>query len=321
MARRKNVEEEYEDEAASDDTANSKRDFRKRAMIPAILALFVVASWLAWRAYRDSVVTHPAYLLNTNNIVYTEQPDWIKEPILPEVIKIGGLESKSITEQDLTLLVMSAFEHHPWVSQVERVRPSYPPKFHVELTYRKPVAMVLKPDDNPNDDIAYIYPIDAESVLLPADDFKPDFRPNAAEEFPRINVWNGEPSGPAGSGWGDNDVLGAAQIAGLLYEDWENISQLVFQIELTTQPSGMGTEPEYDLVARPELSSNGQPIVIRWGHAPGKEGQGEPTAEAKLNMLEAWVHEAKMRNRLPVPEIDLRTHRALQAAAPTPPIR
>jgi hypothetical protein len=214
MARRGD-EEEYEDGYEEEYEGNSLIEFlsstswRRAVVVPLILLLFGFGSWMMWKKYRDEVLNHSSYCLDPNNIQYTEEPEWLPRKILAEVVKLGSLEAKKINEQGLTVHVASAFEHHPWVKKVDRVVPYYPAKLVVELSYREPIAVVVRPFEADGKAWIDFYPIDAEAVLLPSDDFSKE----RVREFPRIDVGNTLPAGLAGSCWGDEMVADAAKIA------------------------------------------------------------------------------------------------------------
>lgn len=315
MARRRD-EEEYEDEYEEEYEGGSFVDrfasasWRTAIVVPLILILFAFGSWMIWKKYRDQVLDHSSYSLDPTNITYTAPPEWIQGDILEDVVKLGSLEKKRIHDTGLTVQVASAFEHHPCVKRVERVRISYPAKLNVELTYREPVAMVALPDDDPTDGDAWILPIDSEAVLLRTS----DFTPTLAQSFPRIDVGNTEPSGPEGSSWGDEAVADAAKIAELLYKDWSSLKEVLYQVELSSQSTSTARAGDFDIRGRPNLGPDPPGLLIHWGRAPGKEQVGEPTAKAKLEKLKQWVNEAKLNGRLPIGEIDLRSVRALQAS-------
>lgn len=317
MARRKAKDEEFEDEYEEEYTGGSFIDafssasWRRIFVLPLILILFGFGSWMLWKKYRDDVLNHASYKLDAKSIKYTPEPEWLKRDILDEVVKLGSLESKKSHETGLTVQVRGAFVHHPWVKEVERVRIHYPAKLEVVLTYRKPVAMVALPDDDPDDGEAWILPIDADAVLLPSRDFSPEF----AQTFPRINVGNTKPVGRDGASWGDPVVADAAKLAELLYAEWESLKDVLYQIQLNSRPTSTGTAADFDIRGRSGVGPEGHDLLIHWGRAPGKEQASEPTAKAKFEALRDWVNDARI-NGLPIDEIDLRTVRLIQAFKP-----
>jgi len=320
MARRIDKEEEYEDEYEYEEEyegrswvdALASGSWRRVVVVPLILVLFGFGSWMMWKKYRDEVLGHASYRLDPNNIQYTDPPDWLDRDIRAEVVKLGSLELKRINERGLTVLVAGAFELHPWVKDVDRVVPYYPAKLVVELTYRKPVAVVVRPYQE--NGVAYLnlYPIDAEAVLLPKDDFSIEM----VRDFPRIDVGNTLPAGDAGYGWGDEMVADAARIAELLYDDWKNLKDVIYQIERSSQPTSTSSAADFDIRGRPDLGPTPPGLLVHWGRAPGKEQAGEPDAKTKLAKLKDWVLQSKASGQLPIGELDLRSVRALQASRP-----
>lgn len=318
MARRKKQEEEYEEEYEDeyeeeyegDSLADrfSQASWRRALLVPLILVLFGFGTWFAWKKYKDEVLNHPSYALDPTAIQYTPPPEWLKRDILKEVVELGSLESRKIHETDLTVHVRNAFVHHPWIREVERIRIFHPANLEAVLVYRDPVAMVALPDYDPDDGEAWILPIDSEATLLPAEDFTPEF----AQKFPRIDVGNTVPSGPVGSAWGDEMVADAAKIAELLYKDWEQLRDVLYQVERSSLDTSTSNAADFDIRSRP--GKDGVGLIVRWGRAPGKEQVGEPTATAKLAELKKWVSDAKLTGQIPRVPIDLRSVKDLQAS-------
>ena len=262
---------------------------------------------------------------DASNIEFTPPPEWLPETrdIKAEVIKNGSLEQLRVTETGLTVRVANAFEHHPWVKRVERVRLRYPAKLDVSLTYRHPVAMVALPDDDPNDTEVPRLPIDAEAFLLPPEDFvvptSRELRPEFDKKFPRIDVGSLGPAGDHGTSWGDPVVADAAKLAALLCEDWDNLKSVLYQIEKSSQPTTSQDKPDFDIRGRPDLGPTPPGLLIHWGRAPGREMSGEPTAAAKLARLKKWINEMKLSGRKPLGVLDLRDTRMAQVEAEQQP--
>ncbi len=301
-------EEEYEGTSFLDRFAAAS--WRRVVLIPLILILFGFGAWSLWKKYRDEVLNHPAYALDPQTIQFTDPPEWVGVDIRSEVIRDGSLEQKKIHQHGLASQVAIAFEHHAWVKRVDRVRIAYPAKLNVELSYREPVAMVVLPERFTVEGFGGVYPVDADGVFLPPEGFSAEF----AVTFPRIDVGDTMPSGPAGTGWGDESVSDAAKIAEVLYSEWESLKEVLFQVELSNQPFAMSEHAEFIIRGRPDMGPTPPGLLIRWGRAPGKEQTGEPTAKAKLAKLKQFVEEARASDRLPIGDIDLRSLRALQAS-------
>ena len=105
------------------------------------------------------------------------------------------------------------------------------------------------PDDNPNDDEVPRLPIDADAFLLPPEDFvdaqSRELRPEFEKSFPRINVGGTGPVGADGTSWGDPLVEDAAKLAELLYEDWNSLHAVLYQIERSSQPTSNSISPDF----------------------------------------------------------------------------
>lgn len=317
MGRRRVAEEdeyEYEDEyeeelpeggSVADRFASAS--WRRAALLPLILILFGFGAWMIWKKYSDEVLNHPSYRLTLEDIDYTPEPEWLKRKILPEVIELGSLEAKKIHDSGLAVTVGGAFALHPWVKDVERVRLHYPAKLEAVLSYRRPVAFVVMHDSR-RDGKFRINPVDEEAVWLPPNDCTPEF----ARGFPRIDVGDTRPVAE-GTGWGDPAVVDAAKIAELLMQDWNELKDVLYQIQLNPRPLSASTRSDFDIVGRPGDGPNGGTLVIHWGHAPGEEQSGEPSASVKFEALKQWVADAKG-NGLPIDQIDLRRMEEAQAA-------
>ena len=119
-------EEEYEEEyeGGSLVDAFASASWRRMIVLPLILILFTFGIWFLWKRNRERVFGHSSYQLMADNIEYTLPPEWIADnrDVLSEVMKIGSLEAKRISDAEVTVQVAGAFEHHPWVKEVDRVR-------------------------------------------------------------------------------------------------------------------------------------------------------------------------------------------------------
>jgi len=248
-------------------------------IIPAMIVGFVAGAIALWWRYGDEVVSsHPQrYRVELENVLVTDPPAWVKADVRSEVFHDAGWHEQplSILENDLTVRVAQAFEQHTWVAKVSRVRKQSPATVKVELQYRRPVAMV---------EVDYqgrggLLPVDAEGVLLPPEDFTPE----EAVDFPRITVDYSGPSGSIGTSWGDDRVAGAAKIAAVLIEPWQDWGLYRIVAQRTGEPSSR-SPPSYELHTRDRTR-------VLWGSAPGDEAMGEATAEQKVVRLARYVEE------------------------------
>ena len=64
-----------------------------------------------------------------------------------------------------------------------------------------------------------LYPIDALGVLLPT----ADFSRVEARTYPPLSEIRTLPLGPVGENWGDPRVGGGAELAAVLFEDWQRL--------------------------------------------------------------------------------------------------
>ena len=314
MAARRGADTEYKKK--SEATRLLRRLFdakmRRLATVPLILVLFGTGTWWMWKRYGDQVLAHPSYQLDPKAIKCTDQPDWLLTDILPKVIRDGSLESLQIHQPDLTVQVAGAFEHHPWVRRVQRVRKRYPAGVEVELSYRFPVGMVVVAEG--------LQPIDGEGVALPGYIWvttgdvqtKQDYiAPEFAQLFPRIFVGQTSPLGQ-GVGWGDPVVVDAAKLAEFLQADWAALRNVLDQIQLNRQPTSTVSSPKFVILGRPQ--PGGKPsLIVHWGRAPGKESAGEPSAQTKLAKIKDWLADAQRSGSPRTGDIDVSSIRALSA--------
>lgn len=228
--------------------------------------------WLTgWDHVHKHVMASTEYRLDPANIEITAPAPWIHTDIRAEVVRNASLDTAlSLLDEQLTLQIAQAFAGHPWVAKVTRVSKYYPARVQVELVYRQPVAMV--------EVTGGLLPVDGEAVLLPSDDFSPA----EARRFPRLAEIKTVPIGPQGTRWGDARVAGGARLAAVLVDDWSawNLARII----PTVPPAGVRSSDDisYELV-----SVGGMRIL--WGHAPGSERAGDPSAADKLARLRQYA--------------------------------
>lgn len=228
--------------------------------------------WMTgWGHVHKHVMASTEYQLDPSNIEITPPTAWIHSDVRAEVVRNASLDtSLSLLDDHLTLQIAQAFAGHPWVAKVTRVSKYYPARVQVELVYRQPVAMV--------EVTGGLLPVDGEGVLLPSDDFSPA----EARRFPRLAEIKTVPIGPQGTRWGDARVAGGARLAALLVDDWRewNLARII----PTVPPAGVRSSDDISY----ELISQGGMRVL-WGHAPGSERAGDPSAADKLGRLRQYA--------------------------------
>ncbi len=237
-----------------------------------IAGLFGGTAYLAWRHVRDRVLKSEPYWLALENVEITPLPDWIHTDIRIQVFRDASLDRPlSILDDDLDKRISDAFALHPWVAKVERVQKFHPARVKVDLVYRRPVCMVESAGE--------LKPVSEEGVVLPGEDFSPV----EASRYPRLVGIDAVPLGPVGTRWGDDRVLGGAEIAAALFATWEKwgLSRIV-----PTQSAGASSReaPTFELLTRNNTR-------ILWDRAPGGDASGQASAREKVERLDKYFAE------------------------------
>ena len=185
-------------------------------------------------------------------------------------------------DDDLAERIGNAFARHPWVERVQQVTKK-PGSVKVDLVYRKPVCMVEVPGG--------FQPVDAAGVLLPM----ADFSQVEVTHYPLlVRAEERGPTMPPGLRWEDPNVIGGAEIAAALGDEWETM-RLHYIEPSAADPTlagasgsdgqatpggfaGRPAEPFFTLVTHNKTR-------ILWGHAPGANAPGEPSAAEKVAQL------------------------------------
>jgi hypothetical protein len=250
--------------------------FRKTLFQPGtlvLMALFVTAAWFAPRLVDTVPDLHlkPEYQLATTKIRITQPPHWVPSDLVTQVIKRTDLpEELSLLDDAVAENVALAFAQHPWVAEVVSVRKSLPASIDVQLSYRRPVAMVKVPQG--------LYPVDGEGVLLPPNDFSVA----DAKEYPVILEVRSTPQGGAGKSWGDITVTGAARLADVLAPHWKKFDLTGIVVPKLTKSKSTIDDGVYVL-------NTAAGSRITWGRAPGSQYPGELAVEQKIGRLEKYV--------------------------------
>jgi len=235
-----------------------------------IAGLFGGAWYGAWRQWGNRGLLSEDYLLTDKKTEITPLPDWIHTDICAQVFRDASLDPPlAITEDDLVQRIRSAFALHPWVAKVERVQKFHPARVKVDLVYRRPVCMVEIADE--------LTPVDAEGVVLPREDFSTP----EASRYPRLVGIDTAPLGVAGARWGDDRVLGGAEIAAALADQWDKLG---LKSIVAAKPAGIGLRetPTFALLTR-----GGSRIA--WGRAPSGDAPGEIPPKDKVARLEKYL--------------------------------
>lgn len=242
------------------------RSISGRVVIAAVVLLACTyAAALLWRELRSHVAQAEPYVLTPDRIQITPPPPWIRADIKAEILRDGSLDgSASLLDDGLAQRIYTAAMLHPWVAHA-KVRLTYPAQVTIDITYRRPVAMVRVPGG--------LLPVDAAGVVLPSSDFSTADTAN----YPCIAGIQGGPSGGQGIEWGDPKVYEAARIAEQLGPDWASMGLL----EIVPGEQN-GSAGEYEIV-----SKSGWKAI--WGQPPGKETKTQSSTAEKLARLKQYA--------------------------------
>ncbi len=225
-----------------------------------------VVGWMAWGRYGESVRTSAGNLLLPENVEVVGVGEWIRIDLKNEALRDASLDNGlPLDDPELVRRLARAFDIHPWVREVVRVKLRHPAAATVEIRCREPVAMVSVPGG--------LLPVDAEGILLPIDDFSPE----TAALYPKITGVASGPLGAVGFTWGDPLVEEAAAVASVIGPEWKWLDLVACRPQATS-----GGGHAWELVRDDDA-------VIRFGSAPGHEQAGEPTAAVKVARLRALV--------------------------------
>ena len=253
-----------------------------RSMVLGVLAIGILVGMatLTWQSVSERVLSSGDYIVAADDLEITPLPPWIRTKVANQVFEIltasGG--QMSIMDDNVTERVAQAFSLHPWVESVVRVSKHHPALINVELEYRKPVCMVMVRGSG--SDKNGLYPVDVHGILLPGID---DFTQVEASQYPCLDPVEQltAPTVALGEHWGDERVVGAAEIAGAFGPDWQKL-QLKRIAPETAQRSAYPGVFSYVLFTR-----GGTKII--WGRPPGSELPSEARAADKIAWLKEFV--------------------------------
>lgn len=249
--------------------------FRPRRLVPASLLALAALFWPQVRQELPELESRPEYQVSIDQITVTPPPRWVPEHLVADVLHRVRLdEPLSLQESTLSERIAAAFVTHPWIQKVHGVRKSFPARVHVDVTYRKPVAMVEGFDG--------FYPLDAEACVLPVNI---DLPPSDLRRIPVIKNVSSVPQGGQGQPWGDPVVAEAAQLADILSQleesgrtRWESWGLVAIEA-----PSAVGLPGEVTDLQYQFRTAGGSTII--WGRGPGTIHPGELTVDQKLQRM------------------------------------
>ncbi len=249
--------------------------FRPRRLVPAAVLSLAALFWPQVQQQLPELESRPEYQVTVNEITVTPPPRWVPEDLVSDVLNRVRLDQPlSLQESTLSERIAAAFVTHPWIQKVHGVRKSFPARVHVDVTYRKPVAMV--------EGIDGFYPLDAESCVLPVNDLSlSDVR-----RYPVIENVSSVPQAGQGQPWGDPVVAEAAQLAEVLGQPMEESGRTRWEtwgLVAIEAPSVVGLPGEVNDLQFQFRTAGGSKII--WGRGPGTLHPGEFTVAQKLERM------------------------------------
>ena len=252
-------------------------------------SLLCVVGYFGWLYYGAHKLDMAYYGLKKENIHITPQPAWLKKTnVLDEVFNGSSLSRLSLLDGKTPEVLARVFDAHPCVRKTHRVE-KMAGGVVINLEYRIPVAMVHCQliDKASGQSQEGFLPVDAEAVLLAADNFTPSDVPQYITIFA-----SGAPvdtNGNEGKAFSDPRIKEAAGLCSLLlpYREAAKISRVM--VYGSKQPG----KTNWVL----EIQTAGSGPSFRWGSCPGKEATGEPLPEAKLKQLMAAASDSKTWNQ------------------------
>jgi hypothetical protein len=273
--------------AASEPAAGLARSLHGRGPLLASLGVLAGLGLLSagvWRLAEPGVRGGAQYRITPESVSLSPSPPWIRvSDVRFEALRDAGLlgadpnTSLSILDgpDRLEQRLATALRFHPWVRSVGAIRKAPPNRVRVEVEYRRPLAAVLGP--------GALLPIDADGVLLPSVDLKPE----ELSWLPRIDARPAlaevAPTPPAvGQRWADPRLLGGVALVAAFGAEWGALHLL------DVTPAGAaevrGDQRYYTF----ELRTTGS-TRIAWGAAPGFAPPDEAPFAEKLARLKAYV--------------------------------
>ncbi len=254
--------------------------------IPGGALLFAVApllilGYFAWKNWGAEHLDVALYAVRIENLVTTPQPTWIRNTkVREEVFTNSGLGQLSVLDPQASATIAHAFESHSWVQRASRVQKLPGGKVTVDIVYRRPVAMVFYDGSRANPSSTKIdkgfFPVDEEGVVLPT----ADFDANQVRSYFVVKAEGASPPSDVGMTYSDTRIKQALLLCRLL--DAVRVELRLERIIVERDEHIGGQSPWLMRI----ISSDNR--FINWGHAPGFEVAGEPTAREKYANLLKW---------------------------------
>lgn len=274
------------------------------ALLFAVVPL-ILLTYLGWYYYGASHIDQAFYAVRKEHVSLTPQPPWIRSSVLDQVFDSAKLDRLSLLDPKTCATIAQAFDASPWVKTTTRVTKEVGGKVLVDVVYRRPLAMVFyklsvdpaSQSGAPTATEQGFFPVDEDGILLPTHDNFGEEDLKQAKYF-LIYADGATPhASDFGMPFGDQRVTEALKLCTFLEPVRERLQLHGVIVEQAPRVSGRSP-----LVFRLVTAGNKQ--QIRWGHAPGSEGVGEPTAQQKLQTLTNWLTE-QLSSSSPAAQLDL----------------
>jgi hypothetical protein len=281
------------------------------ALMFAVVPLLILG-YLGWYYYGADHLDRALYSLRKENLSVTSQPPWIESDVSTEVF--SRLDQISLLDPNATATIAQAFEAHAWVKATNRVTKSVGGKVRVDVTYRKPIAMVYyspqsrgtsgqqsSASSGEAGQQHFFYPVDSDGIILPTSDFHQD----DIWKYFQVFADAARPAGDVGMSFGDARISQAISLCEFLADVRE---ELELQ-EIWVHHDGQSSSRSPWMMT---IISKDKHRML-WGHAPELEAGNELAAKSKKERLVAWLSTARTMNESQ--QVDLRFQGSAAAAS------
>lgn len=249
------------------------------ALLFAVMPLLFLG-YFAWYHWGAEHLDKALYAVRLENLVTTPQPTWIRNSrVREEVFENGGLGQLSLLDPQASATIAHAFESHSWVARATRVTKMAGGKVVVDISYRRPVAMIrYEGSDSTGQQPAQkgFYPVDEAGVILPTSDFDP----SQVLNYFIVHAEGAVPPTDVGMAFADTRIKQALELCRFL--EPKRLELQLSQIHVVRDDRWASANPWLMYLTTTDNRR------IHWGHAPGTESPNEPLAQDKLTRLIRW---------------------------------
>lgn len=236
--------------------------------VVASVATIVVAIQV-WNEYQPQILSQARFGLTAEKIQLAKpQPSWTKMPV-NDLLLVQD-PPPSLLDPALVAHTATKLQSVGWIEKINSIKKSAS-GLQIDLDYRKPIAQVFYPDDRAT------VAVDRKARLFDSEMLVQ----SEIQSLPHIRVFQ-----PAAKNlttwapWPDARIKDCVALADYFGNSWPSIG--FYQI-VSFQA------PDRNAISKPlELYSKYGSVVI-WGSPPGKEVNGEASAEVKFRALAEYV--------------------------------